>query len=349
MDERREDAGAGRRGRAFRPSPTALAALACAAVLGPRAGLSAEPPSAQVFLRDGNFIRGTVSFESLRVRTAYGVLTVPSEDLLRVEFAPEPSDGRENLPEDKVFARKFSIVGRAELDELEVSIPQGRLRVPRADLQRLVLQGGAGREPVARVLIVKTWTDPNEEFARTKDIIARRTKLKIAEFTGSSAAELKRALSKHRVLVLPEFERPSPDLEQIASQAGDALREFVHSGGVVVSCGGTANIQFLASSRLLPSQGASSGGGNATVAKRHPIVRGISAQVPEANATMAIRALSPGRVRGLLQNASGEIIVGIAAVGEGAVVYCGWDFFQSAEPHQRILANAVLWAAGRIE
>lgn len=313
------------------------------AAFGPVDAFPAEPIRALVLARGNNVLEGTISLEALRVRTAYGTLTVPCEDLLRVEFARDPEK------DDKVSTRKFSIVGRAELEELEISLPQGRLRVPRCDLERLVLHGSQRIEAVDRILMVKTWSDPNEEFARTREIIARMTKLKIAEFTGTSAAELKRALSKHRVLVLPEFERVESSLNEVATGTANALREFVRSGGTVVSCGGSGNMQFLTASGLLRCQGGAAGQGHAVVAKRHAILRGISGPVTHANATFPIRPLSPGRVQALLKLPSGEIVVGIATLGEGAIIYCGWDYFQSAEPHQKILANAVLWAAGRRE
>ncbi|MGQ9592262.1 MAG: hypothetical protein ACUVYA_18435 [Planctomycetota bacterium] len=314
-----------------------------------RAALAAASASsrARVLLRQGDVLEGDVSLEALRVLTPYGTLTVPAEEILRVEFAGEPSGrtGAPKRPDDTVVAKKFSIVGRAEIEALDVALPQGRLRVPRSDVARLVLGGGKMREPVDRILMMKTWSDPNEEFARTRDIIARRTKLRISEFTGTSASELKRALSKHRVLVLPELERASEDLSQVASQVSAALREFVRTGGTVISCGGSGNVRFLAASGLLACQGGSSDDRAGTVQKKHAIVRGVSGAVPSANATVPIQVSRRDRMQALVGGPSGGIIVGIAAVGEGAVIYCGWDYFQSAEPHQRILANAVEWAA----
>lgn len=342
---------------------TALAAVAAAAgLLGLASGasgllaLAEEPPAlpaasapsrARVLLRQGDVLEGEVPLGALRVLTAYGTLTVPPDEVLRIEFAADPSGrpGAVERAEDTVVAKKFSIVGRAEIETLDVTLPQGRLRVPRADVARLVVGGGRTREPVDRILMVKTWSDPNEEFARTRDIIARRTKLRIAEFTGTGASELKRALSKHRVLVLPELERDSEDLAQVASQVSSSLREFVRSGGVVISCGGSGNVRFLAASGILACQGGSSDDRAGTVQKKHTIVRGVSGAVPSANATFPIQVSGRGRMQSLVAGPSGGIIVGIAAVGEGAVIYCGWDYFQSAEPHQRILANAVEWAA----
>jgi hypothetical protein len=220
------------------------------------------------------------------------------------------------------------------------------LKVRRADLNRLSFSGASFRQEVDKVLMVKTWTDQDEEYVHTLDIIAKRARIRTAEFNGSSAQDVRRALGKYRVIVIPELEESGEETGQVAAEAGPALRKYVQEGGVIICCGGDANIQFLSQSGLVPCQGGS-GDRAGTVAKKHPIVQGVSGAVPPANATFAISTTAGKKMLGLLVAQGGGIIVGVTRLGAGAVVYCGWDYYESQEPQQKILANAVRWAASQ--
>ena len=77
-------------------------------------------------------------------------------------------------------------------------------------------------------------------------------------------------------------------------------------------------------------------------------MRGVSGSIPYANATYPIHPQGRPKVQPLAVTAEGGVVVGIARIGKGAVIYCGWDFYNSTETHQRVLSNAVLRAAGRL-
>ena len=261
----------------------------------------------------------------------------------RVRQEIQDGSGQRLLEEDRITTKKFTVTGSVDVDAIDLLGAYGSLRLERADLDRLILGAGGTAAAVDQVLMIKSWTDPNEEFQRTRDCIASRTRLKISEFNGTSAGELRKALEKHRVLVIPEFEREPGPAAQVAAEAAGALRKFVTEGGVVVSLGGGGNAQFLSRSGLLACS-SPGGGGEGSVVRRHPIVQGVTGSIPSANATIPIQVTAGKRVTVLVSSGSGALVV-LARVGEGAVVYCGWDFFESAESHQKIVANAVKWAA----
>jgi hypothetical protein len=285
-------------------------------------------------------------------------------DLLRAAQAAAEGDYRQRLDavcqdaaelparaerrKDTVVARRFSIVGQVELAQLEVHGSFGSVVVERADIARLAFGDGFVNEVSDRVLIFKTWTDPDQEYKNVRDSVSSRTRCRLVEFTGSSAQDLKRALRQHRVLLLPELEQGGSAAGQVAKEAAKAIREFVRSGGIIISCGGTANVQFLTSSGLLTCTGGS-GNTEAEVKSRHAITRGISGSIPAANATFPITVQGKPGMKTLAQGTSGGTIVGLAQVGDGAVVYCGWDYYESQEVHHKILANAVRWACGNLE
>lgn len=258
----------------------------------------------------------------------------------------EARKGRRSLEEDVILMKPFNVVGRVRLDALEIETTYGPLRIARHDLDRLLFGGSGAFRDVDKVLIVRTWTDVDEEYAHTRSAIARFSKLKLVEFTGSSAGALKKALVKHSVLVLPEFESGGSAAQAAAREAGTALKKFVREGGVVISCGGTNNANFLTASGLLTCR-ANSNDSTGTIRKRHPIVKGVKGGVPSINATIPLTQVQGRKMKSIVTSPSGATIVGIATYGSGAIVYCGWDFYRSGDAHQRILANCVEWAATR--
>ena len=246
--------------------------------------------------------------------------------------------------EDVVVAKRFTVVGRVELESLEVGLAYGALQLSRGDIERIAFSGAGPAGATNRVLIVRTWTDEDEEYAHVREFLAQRSRLHFVEFAGHDGKDLARALRGHRILLVPELEEGRNAVDGVASEAGPALRKFVKDGGVVVSCGGDVNVRFLSQSGLLAC-GAAGTGGQAEVRKRHPIVQGVQGAIPEANATYPILVEGAKKMQALAVSGNGGIVVGVARVGAGAVIYCGWDYYQSQDPQQRVLANALRWAA----
>ncbi|MBI4604711.1 MAG: hypothetical protein HY721_22345 [Planctomycetes bacterium] len=243
---------------------------------------------------------------------------------------------------DEVVTRRFTVLGRVELEEIALETAYGGLRLARSAFGSLAVGDASLRAPVSEVLILKTWTDPSHEFLRTRDAIATRTRLRLVEYEGSTAADLKKALKRFRVIVVPELEQPG-NMGEVVAEASQALVRWVKEGGVVISCGGGSNIQFLTASNILPCTGG--GGGQASIVARHPIVRGVADPIPQANATQGLRSTGNPRMKPLAVSGPEDIIVGVARSGQGAIVWCGWDYYESQDSHDQVLANAVKWAA----
>jgi hypothetical protein len=267
-------------------------------------------------------------------------LTDVIESILEEAGPPGP-------PADTLVTRRFTAAGEIRLGRLALHCAFGNLAFAKEDIIRVVTDASGQKEISDAILVVKTWTDPEQEFRNVRECLSRLTRMKIIEVECDSAAALKRALSRSRVLVLPEFENGSDAIDGIAGQSAALLRRFVQEGGVVICCGGDWNYRFLNASKLLSVSGTSSNV-QAQIQGRHPILRGVSGAIPYANATFPIQ-VNGSKMKTLAGVPGGGIVVGVAAIGEGAVVYCGWDFYESQDSHQRVIANAALWGAGRLD
>ena len=240
---------------------------------------------------------------------------------------------------DTVVAKKFTIRGTILLDRVSVQSNYGELDFSRAEIERIAFSGGGGLAATRRALIVKTWTDPNGEYKTVHAFVKQKSKLRLIEFSGNTAGQLKKALRGHRVLLIPELENAG-NSSTVAAESAKFLKRFVRGGGCVVSCGGDGNIKFLKASGLLDCSGRNQDSA-VSIKKRHPIVKGVGSNIASANATFPIQA---SKMKAL-GTAPGGTVIGYRRLGAGVVVYCGWDYYQSQEAHQRVLVNAMKWAA----
>ncbi len=91
----------------------------------------------RVTLRDGSLISGTIDVRNLKVRTPYGMLTIPFQDVLMVEFSEEKN-------QDKLIAARMPIVGRVEIKELALKNKHlGKVRLARHHIVRIERGTGA--------------------------------------------------------------------------------------------------------------------------------------------------------------------------------------------------------------
>ncbi|MBN1420754.1 MAG: hypothetical protein JXP34_18430 [Planctomycetes bacterium] len=324
----------------------ALAATACRAVIAAEPADPPAPDEARILTHDGEVIIGRLALEEIPVRTEYGTLAIPIDEVGRIDVVPGAAgDAGAGLAEDTVSAKRFTIRGRVLVDTFEIAGAYGVLRVERADIDRIYPRGGTYRPVWDKVLIVKSWTDVAGEFQNVLGILKKRTRLRFVEFSGASASDLRKALRGHGVLLVPELEQGGSAATQVAREAAPAIQRFVRDGGVIVCCGGNENARFLCEGGVLPCSGGETGG-TAEPRGRHSILRGVKGTIPQADATFPI-SVESRRMKTLAAAPGGKIIVGVAGLGQGAVVYCGWDFYASEEVHQKILENAVRWAAGQ--
>lgn len=97
---------------------------------------NAPPGKALLRLRDGSVVVGEIRLEALTVRTAYGVLSIPRDELAQIVF--RESDGSAPGPESVVVAKRFSPRGTIELESFEVVAPYGALRIAVSDVREVV-------------------------------------------------------------------------------------------------------------------------------------------------------------------------------------------------------------------
>lgn len=102
-----------------------------------------EPPLPQICLKDGSLIVGEIKMDTVKVTTAYGVLTVPRNEVVRIKIGED---------DDEVKTMKFTIKGRVEIEEFEITTKGGVLKVPKKDVKSIVFDGtevGGNTQPVA--------------------------------------------------------------------------------------------------------------------------------------------------------------------------------------------------------
>lgn len=104
----------------------------------PYTGFSAAPPGKTLLrLRDGSVVVGDVRLSELRVRTDYGVLVLPKDELRQIVF-PERAGEEGAAPEGLVVARRFSPRGIVELEAFDVALPYGELRISASEVREAV-------------------------------------------------------------------------------------------------------------------------------------------------------------------------------------------------------------------
>jgi formylglycine-generating enzyme required for sulfatase activity len=79
-----------------------------------------------IYLKDGSYIVGEIKIDTVKVTTAYGVLTVPKNQVIRIKIGED---------DDEVQARKFTIRGTVQIEEFEITTKHGVLKVPKKDVK----------------------------------------------------------------------------------------------------------------------------------------------------------------------------------------------------------------------
>jgi len=81
-----------------------------------------------IYLKDGSRIVGEIKMDTVKVTTAYGVLTVPKNHLIRIRVGES---------DDEVQTTKFTIRGTVEIEEFEITTKHGVLKVPKKEIKSI--------------------------------------------------------------------------------------------------------------------------------------------------------------------------------------------------------------------
>jgi hypothetical protein len=87
-----------------------------------------------LLIKDGNKLKGKVKVEKWNLKTAYGPLSIPSADIIRIRFSREAKEGEEALKEDEVATVRFTATGNLEIDKLELETAHGKLTISKSDI-----------------------------------------------------------------------------------------------------------------------------------------------------------------------------------------------------------------------
>ena len=90
-------------------------------------------------LKDDSRFKVAASITELRLKTAYGLLTIPVKDILRIRFPFEPKEGETEKPpkEDEVQTVRFTVTGVLEVEKFDVESECGKLTIPKTDVKEI--------------------------------------------------------------------------------------------------------------------------------------------------------------------------------------------------------------------
>jgi Ca2+-binding RTX toxin-like protein len=182
-----------------------------------------------------------------------------------------------------------------------------------------------------------TYVDTNQSnfFTAESDNIQASIAAKgytVRPFTGITATDFSTALAGVPVLVIPEQENKelAPDL------SGDAvhiIRSYVASGGGLIISNNTSNFAATFLDRVFGiSVTENSGPGTTTkqAAAAGTFFAAGPASLPNNDGTNFLTGLSAGAAA--IYASGGNVSVAEFAVGNGTIVFLGWDWFDSNPP-----------------
>lgn len=93
-----------------------------------------KPNRLLLMLKNGSRIEGKVGFEKWRLKTAYGELSIPANEIRGITLAREKTEGTV----DEVETVRFSLTGRLDIDRIEIDTGRGKLTVPKKDIKTIL-------------------------------------------------------------------------------------------------------------------------------------------------------------------------------------------------------------------
>ena len=209
-----------------------------------------------------------------------------------------------------------------------------------------VSAAGEAKDNVA-VLAFTAYTDTTREYPNTLAALSEYFPgYTLTETAATTEAAFQAALAGMDVFLIPEQEQGSiAQMEAFGTEIHDVLQDFVTAGGVVIACGGAPpqSIQtFLNTTGLMPGMGAGIDVSGQTVdtATSHPLAEGMAASFQAADYALHCSVI-PGSAPVVTYDISQYPLAATKIVGNGMVVFLGWDFYSYSDDQARLLANAV--------
>ncbi|MCB9360567.1 MAG: PKD domain-containing protein [Flavobacteriales bacterium] len=186
-------------------------------------------------------------------------------------------------------------------------------------------------------------TDMGTEYPNTISAINQYyTNYNLTETNTTSASVLQTALVGKNIFLIPEQESSNA---AVFSGFATVLQDFVANGGVVIFCGGGS----LSGSEIFNTGlfsgsygGVLNSGGLNLVNPTHELADSISLPTNAVNATFYYNFTNPDAVK--ILDYIGNSVVSYREIGEGKVIYVGFDYYSTDNNASRFIANAVKWA-----
>ncbi len=94
-------------------------------------------------LNDGNRMKGRLSIDSLKLKTSYGTLTIPANQIKWLNFAGKSENASDK---DTVETVEFTASGTLEIEKMEVETKHGKLTFKKGDIKNIIFPPPAGEK-----------------------------------------------------------------------------------------------------------------------------------------------------------------------------------------------------------
>lgn len=208
------------------------------------------------------------------------------------------------------------------------------------NIDNVELLGVGGTQVLAWI----PYADTSWEYPQTLAALSSEyPQASVTSTTTLDSFTLSQELVGKHVFLMPEPEYASDeDLEAAGEAFQWVLRQFVQSGGTVISLGESLWFEgFLDAAGLMQVTpiGGYTGNDMAIIAPDHPLVDGVTGPIPAQDATYTSEVGPEATV--VVEGPDGNAVVAARQMGAGAVVLLGYDFWDYDSNAARILANAV--------
>ena len=211
----------------------------------------------------------------------------------------------------------------------------------------VTINGAGTSSGQAEVLALTYGVDYAGEYTSTIAAINQYfTNYNLTEINTTSAAALQTALSGKQILLMAEPETGTPS---VYTGFATVLQNFASNGGTIIMCGaGGAQAACLFNTGLFAGTYFGSGTGTniAFTQTGHPLLDQVTSPVIGPNATVLMDFTNPD-LNPVIEYL-GHDVASFRNVGQGKVIYLGFDYFLTNANVSRLAANAMEWAASGV-